>query len=241
MGLFNKHNNTPATPAAPADTKTHLIDLSKKAGIVLEKKKMGSVEAAVYLVLDYSGSMSRYYKDGTVQAFTERVLGIAMNLDDDGSIPVVVFSTNINAVEEVSTENYHNSVQRIQAKAGHMGTTNYAAAMAKVAELHEGVKAPGLVIFQTDGAPDSKAAAERAICDLANLPLFWQFVGFGDDRNFEFLKKLDELKVPEKRVIDNAGFFAAGHNPKAMSDEELYENLLEEFPVWLAERRRRGI
>src|SRR4051812_26347902 len=61
-----------------------LIDLHKKAGISLAKKNLTGVRACVYLVLDYSGSMSSYYRDGTVQAFTDRILAAAAHFDDDG-------------------------------------------------------------------------------------------------------------------------------------------------------------
>ena len=76
-------------------------------------------------------------------------------------------------------------------------------------------RTPALVVFQTDGGPTSKLAAERYLCKAAKLPLFWQFVGFGDTRStqFDFLRKLDELAVPAKRVVDNAGFFHAGLGP----------------------------
>lgn len=72
------------------------------------------------------------------------------------------------------------------------------------------------------------------------MPLFWQFIGFSPGR-FDFLRKLDVLEVPKMRVVDNAGFFPAGRAPKRMSDAELYDRLMSEFPDWLAAARRAGI
>jgi hypothetical protein len=103
-----------------------------------------------------------------------------------------------------------------------------------------GAADPAFVIFQTDGSPTSKAAAEHVLCQAAKLPIFWQFVGFGNDE-FRFLHKLDDLPVPSRRLVDNAGFFAAGPSPTALSDEALYDQLLQEFPLWLTAAREAGI
>lgn len=78
------------------------------------------------------------------------------------------------------------------------------------------------------------------LCRAARLPLFWQFIGFGADE-FRFLRRLDELPVPAKRVVDNAGFFAAGKDPRAISDGRLYDELTAEFPEWLAAARAKGV
>ncbi|WP_164873031.1 VWA domain-containing protein, partial [Streptomyces resistomycificus] len=60
-------------------------------------------------------------------------------------------------------------------------------------------------------------------------------------RQFDFLRRLDELAVPGKRVVDNAGFFHAGVDPRKVSDAELYDRLVGEFPKWLVDARARGI
>jgi hypothetical protein len=70
--------------------------------------------------------------------------------------------------------------------------------------------------------------------------MFWQFIGFGPDR-FDFLRKLDDLAVPGKRVVDNAGFFPAGDNPQRTSDADLYDQLMNEFPDWLTAAKTAGI
>ena len=103
-----------------------------------------------------------------------------------------------------------------------------------------GARSPALVIFQTDGSPDSRRAAEQTLCRAARLPLFWQFVGYGKDR-FDFLRKLDELAVPARRVVDNAGFFPAGKDPKLIPDAVLYDRLTGKFPDWLRAATAAGI
>jgi hypothetical protein len=45
-----------------------LVSLYKTAAVSLQKHGLHGQRAAVYLVVDYSGSMREYYKDGSVQA-----------------------------------------------------------------------------------------------------------------------------------------------------------------------------
>jgi hypothetical protein len=227
------------------ETAPALVNLYKSAGVSLAKHGLDGQRAAVYLVVDYSGSMRPYYKDGSVQALADRVLGLSAHLDDDGRVPVVFFSTDVDAVTDIALADHRGRVERIVAGLGHMGKTSYHLAMDAVIDhyLDSGAEAPALVVFQTDGGPINKLAAERFLCKASRLPLFWQFIGFGDpgSRQFEFLRKLDELPVPDKRAVDNAGFFHAGEDPRAVSDAELYDRLVGEFPRWLAAARARGI
>ncbi|MFC8727675.1 vWA domain-containing protein [Streptomyces bacillaris] len=222
-----------------------LVSLYKSAGVSLEKHGLNGRRAAVYLVLDYSGSMRDYYKDGTVQALADRVLGLSAHLDDDGRVPVVFFSTDVDGHAEIGLDRHHGMIDKIVANLGHMGRTNYHAAMDAVIDdyLDSGSTDPALVVFQTDGGPTSKLAAERYLCKAARLPLFWQFIGFGNTRSsqFDFLRRLDELPVPAKRPVDNAGYFHAGPDPRKVPDTELYDRLLGEFPSWLAAAEARGI
>ncbi|MFF5387496.1 vWA domain-containing protein [Streptomyces sp. NPDC013012] len=227
------------------ETAPALVSLYKSAGESLRRHGIDGQRAAVYLVVDHSGSMRPYYRSGAVQALADRVLGLSAHLDDDGRVPVVFFSTDVDAETEIRLDDHKGRIHRIAAGLGHMGRTNYHLAMDAVVDhyLDSGATDPAFVVFQTDGGPTSRAAAERYVCKAARLPLFWQFIGFGDPdgRQFDFLRRLDELDVPGKRPVDNAGFFHAGQDPGRVPDAELYDRLLSGFPVWLAAARARGI
>ncbi|MEV7243561.1 MULTISPECIES: VWA domain-containing protein [unclassified Streptomyces] len=228
-----------------AETAPALVEPYRTAGISLRKHGLDDLRAAVYLVVDHSGSMRPYYQDGSVQALADRVLGLSAHLDDDGRVPVVFFSTDIDAVTDIALDAHEGRVEEIAAGLGHMGRTSYHLAMDAVIDhyLDSGATAPALVVFQTDGGPVSRPAAERYLCKAARLPLFWQFVGFGDpdSRQFDFLRRLDDLAVPARRAVDNAGFFHAGRDPRRVPDAELYDRLVAEFPRWLAAARAEGI
>ncbi|MER7155181.1 vWA domain-containing protein [Streptomyces lydicus] len=233
-------SGTSLPTAAPA-----LLGLYKAAGATLEKHGLTSQRAAVYLVLDRSGSMRNYYKDGTVQNLAEQALGLAAHFDEDPTVPVIFFSTDVDGTADLDLTNYEGRIEELHAGLGHMGRTNYHWAVNAVVDHYKksGSTAPAFVLFQTDGAPTSKPAAERALCEAAELPIFWQFIGFGDPeaKGFDFLRKLDDLTVPEKRRVDNAGFFHAGREPRSLSHEELYQQLMVEFPEWLTEARTAGV
>lgn len=225
-----------------ADRAPGLVSLFKAASVSLVKNRISGQRAAVYLVLDRSGSMRRYYRDGSVQHLAEQTLALAANLDDDGVVPVVFFSTEVDGVAEVGLDAYQGRIGALHESMGHMGRTNYHLAMQAVIDHYQacGATDPAFVVFQTDGSPSSRTAAEHVLCTAARLPIFWQFVGFGDDE-FRFLRRLDELPAPQRRLVDNAGFFAAGDAPRSIPDAVLYDELLAEFPQWLAAARTAGV
>ncbi|MFE9770007.1 VWA domain-containing protein [Streptomyces sp. NPDC005808] len=218
-----------------------LVSLYKSAGASVREHGLEGVRAAVYLVLDRSGSMRRYYGDGTVQHLAEQILTLAAHFHHDSTVPVVFFSTDIDGAADLELGSHHGRIEKLHQNLGHMGRTNYHWAMDAVIDHHlaSNSHSPALVIFQTDGGPTSKLAAERYLCKAARLPLFWQFIGFGDpdDNEFTFLRKLDELAVPARRAVDNAGFFHAGRNPRDVPNNLLYDRLLQEFPHWLSAAR----
>lgn len=216
-------------------SKTGLADKYHAAKEAIDKHKLDDVRAAVYLVLDRSGSMRPFYGNGSVQNLAEQALALAAHFDDDGTVPIVFFDSVAYPPIEVRAFDYRGAVDAgLATLPSRWGSTNYSDAMRAVIAHHRqsSTGAPAFVIFQTDGSPDSKSAAEAVICESASLPIFWQFIGFGDDK-FTFLRKLDELKVPKKRVVDNAGFFPAGPDPKSIDDVALYNQLMAEFPQWL--------
>ncbi|MFH8587319.1 vWA domain-containing protein [Streptomyces celluloflavus] len=251
-------DETPAPAAAPSATSPDassplsrlestapgLVSLYTSAGATLEKHGLATQRAIVYLVLDRSGSMRNYYKDGTVQHLAEQALGLSAHLDD-GTVPVVFFSTDVDGTADLDLANHQGRIEELHAGLGHMGRTNYHWAITEVVDHYKksGATAPAFVIFQTDGAPTSKPAAEKALCEAAGLPVFWQFIGFGDPdaKGFDFLRKLDDLTVPDRRAVDNAGFFHAGRDPRSLSADEFYQQLMVEFPEWLAEARTAGV
>ena len=95
---------------------------------------------------------------------------------------------------------------------------------------------PAYVIFISDGGIRESAQIKKIITEAAAYPIFWQFVGLGG-KNYGILEKLDTL---ENKIVYNANFFSLDANDK-ITDEELYNKLLNEFPLWIKEAKTKAI
>lgn len=229
MGIFGRTNKT-----AAMDNK--MRSLTEKASVSLEKNGLGNQKAAVYLVLDYSGSMSGFYRDGSVQHLSEQILGLSVNLDDNANVDTFLFHHGVINPFDISLNNYVGRVEQEIRKHG-MGGTNYAPVMRAVVKHYQKskVKDPALVIFQTDGAPGDPYDTENTLREISDLPMFWDFVGFGREQN-SFLDGLDNLSG---RVLDNASYYHTT-NPKNTTDSDLYDALTSEFSGWVRQARFGG-
>lgn len=217
------------------------INLKKQtAKIVLEKKNLTGVVARVGIVLDISGSMRKLYQDGVVQETVERVLAVASQFDDDGALDVWVYDNEFSRLPAVTEKDFIGYVDReiLNNTSVHkFGRNDEPQVMSDIIKKYvyeEPSQDPVFIVFINDGG--CKAGIKRSIVKSSNKPLFWQFIGIGQS-NFDVLRKLDTM---EGRVVDNANFFHLD-SMEAVSDEQLYEQLLEEFPMWLKEAKEKQI
>lgn len=208
------------------------LDLRKNevAQLCLSKPELNGLTSRVALVLDYSGSMKRLYDNGVVQAVVEKILPIAMNFDDNGSMEMWIFENGFRRLEDISLENFYGYIEENVLKY-RMGGTSYAPVMKDVFNKYikeDPANLPNYVIFITDGENDDTAQTNKVIKELSRYPIFFQFVGIGNC-SFRYLRSLDEM---EGRYVDNANFFAIEDINKIS-----YEQLLSEYPSWLADER----
>ena len=97
-------------------------------------------------------------------------------------------------------------------------------------------RTPVYVLFISDGGVSENRAITQLMIEAAKLPIFWQFVGLGG-RGYGVLEKLDDMPG---RVVDNCSFFALD-DLSDISEEQLYDQLMEEFPDWLKAATSAGI
>ena len=204
-----------------------LIDMSKSSKIDMSKHT-----ARVAVAMDYSGSMSNLFYNGSVQDVITRLLPIALKFDDNGELESWLFSNDFDRLDAVTIKNYKNYVRKVMMKSGmNMGGTNYAPVLRDMITYYKDVEPssiPSFIIFITDGDNWDTSETNDIIKELSNYNIFVQFIGIGDAQ-FNYLRSLDDMKG---RKNDNTGFTAVRDMNK-MSDEELYTEILRQYKNWL--------
>jgi len=225
-----------------AQAAPHLVNLAKKAQVSLEKKQLTSVKARVALVLDASGSMNGQYSKGRVQEVVNRLMPLAVHFDDDGAIDCWAFARHGVKLSPISLANHQHFIDTDSGgwrrwKVGPR-INNEPEVMEQVIAHYEGSsdRTPVYVMFISDGGVGEDRKISKLMVRAAELPIFWQFVGIGG-RNYGILEKLDDMSG---RIVDNCNFFALD-DLHDISEEQLYDRLMEEFPGWLKAARTKGI
>jgi hypothetical protein len=215
------------------------IDLAKradKAGIALSKRGLAGIRAQAVLALDHSGSMHADYANGKVQTLVERVLGFALQIDLDGTVPVIPFDSCVHPAVDVTVDNYRGVVNQRIWRPERMGTTDLASALIAVRELAETTTEPIFCAVVTDGNPNSQPATTDIVCKLASYPVFLKFLAI---REVPYLNELDNMS-PDNRLLDNvnAQFFA---DPASVSDLVFADAMADEWDSWVAAAAKAGV
>lgn len=233
---------------------TFKITERKKAVLDLKKDKgIAGQMARVVLCLDFSYSMSGLYSNGTVQDTVERILPLGLAFDDNGEVDTYIFESGFHKLpENITLKNLDGYVNKKIVGQYSMGGTSYSPVIEDIIKVFgnkvvstgwfsssENVdveEQPTYVIFITDGENGDHSLSERAMINASNHGIFFQFVGIGNEQ-FNFLQKLDSLRG---RKIDNASFFKIADLNK-ISDSDLYNKLMTEFPDWLTAARKENL
>lgn len=248
-------SDEPAPAAAPAPVKASfslekkiaaaapaLISLAKKAQISLEKKNLTQLKAKVAVVLDVSGSMNGQYSRGRVQEVLNRLIPLAVAFDDDGDLDVFAFGAKPVQLTPATLSNYSDYIDT-----DHGGWRKWSVgsrvndepkAMRMVMDFYRqsADKTPVYILFLSDGGVHENRAITKLMMEAASQPFFWQFVGLGGS-GYGILEKLDDLPG---RIVDNCSFFAMD-DLHDLSEEVLYDRLMEEFPDWLRDAKAKAI
>ncbi|BCM92265.1 general stress protein 16U [Abditibacteriota bacterium] len=220
-----------------------LVNLSKTLAVSLDKKGLKDIVARVALVLDASGSMTYQYEKGNVQGVVDRIATLAMRLDDDGELDTWGFASRHARLPSVSLANVNGYVKEITKKhsfmsiIGNLGVNNNEPpVMREILQFYWNSPLPAFVVFISDGGVGSSNAIKEVLIEASRYPIFWQFVGLGGS-NYGILEDLDTMRG---RTVDNANFFPID-DWNRVSDAQLYDRLLNEFPQWLRAAKSAGI
>lgn len=242
MGLFDKLFSKKDATATVASTTSPVmkIDMSKHAEnlntVLIDMSKSGKTNmtnhtARVALAMDYSGSMSDLFRDGSVQDVVTRLLPIALKFDDNGELESWLFSNDQERLAPVTASNYENYVNDVMVRARmRMGGTEYAPVLKDIVKCYKNSgNIPAFVMFITDGDNWDAHETDAIIRELSNYNMFVQFVGIGTATDFAYLKKLDNLSG---RKHDNTGFISV-KNMNKLDDQQLYAEMLRQYNEWL--------
>lgn len=248
-----------------------LVSLAKIAGVSLAKNNLERVRAKVAFVIDASGSMYEQYTSGQVQEVVNRVFPLGVHFDDDEELETWAFALKSKQLSNVTFANFKNYVKKdaggwekwmsalrsqhnnepavIRDVIAHFSGLTPPDAVAEKKGLFStkkvfpdgfapaiDAKTPVIVLFISDGGVSHNQEIEFLIRWSSTLPIFWQFIGIGGS-SYGALEKLDELKG---RHIDNANFFAID-DLRQISEAQLYDRMMQEFPLWLKAARSKGM
>ncbi|WP_157110723.1 vWA domain-containing protein [Nocardia anaemiae] len=242
---------TPEVRTVPGEAKLSFekrakLDLRKRevAKVLINKNAFG-IRARVILVIDKTLSMSRQYSKQVVHRVVQRMIPVATQLDEDGTLEAYLYALSFAKLPDITVEHGEAWAQTFLHLTGTHQGIDYARIGGRndelpimrdiIASLRPG-DAPTLVLFFTDGGFAKKREIAALMREASRLPAFWQFVGLGR-ANYGLLRTLDEMS---DRVVDNAGFFALDDIDQ-VDDAQLYARLLGEFPDWLRAAGQAGI
>ncbi|WP_037603599.1 vWA domain-containing protein [Streptacidiphilus rugosus] len=248
----------PAPPrSAPAGDP---ISLRKEiVRVSLEKRGAAGVRARVALVLDRSGSMRPLYHAGVVGRLVERIAPVAAVVDDDSSLDAWIFADecarlpSLRVPQELEpwiAANVYirqgnrqlpplpDGSLRVPDHLVHVfGGNNEPEVIRDILDFYAAEPGdPVLVLFFSDGGINRSRQIQALLTKAAAEPVFWQFVGLGRS-DYGILERFDTMPG---RLVDNAGFFQVDDIDR-ITDAELYDRLLSEFPQWLTDARRAGV
>ncbi|MBN6543104.1 vWA domain-containing protein, partial [Actinacidiphila bryophytorum] len=245
----------------PVDMRKRLSLRKEQVAVSLRKHGAEGATARIVLVLDASGSMAKLYAGGVVAGVVERMAAVAAQLSSDGSMQAWTFASNparlppltlgelpqwialhVRIGELVLFGRRKKAPRGLQPGQVDMRAVGIQNEEQKViAQVRDFVRSepshePTFVLFFSDGGVHRNAEIEQQLRAAVEEPIFWQFVGLGHS-NYGILERFDTMGG---RRVDNVGFFAVD-DIATLSDAELYDRILTEFPSWLKAAREAGI
>jgi hypothetical protein len=245
----------------PIDMRKRLSLRKEQVAVSLRKHGAEGATARVVLVLDASGSMAKLYAGGVVAGVVERMAAVAAQLSSDGTMQAWTFASNparlppltlgelpqwialhVRIGELVLFGRRKKAPRGLQPGQVDMRAVGIQNEEQKViAQVRDFVRSapsqdPTFVLFFSDGGVHRNAEIEQQLRAAVEEPIFWQFVGLGHS-NYGILERFDTMGG---RRVDNVGFFAVD-DIATLSDAELYDRILTEFPSWLKAARAAGI
>ena len=211
-----------------------LISFINPLVVELKKKNLEDTTAHVALAINISDSMENSYDNGIIQGIVNKILPIAIHFDENSELDFWHYANKSRQKIIVNMKNYESSVPKdweyLTDLFGSMN--NETVIMEKIIEEYKNSNVPVYVIFVTDGGIYEESKIKKLIIESSRLPIFWQFVG-ASGSDYGIIANLNNIK---DKYIENTNFFSID-DFEAISNSELYSQLLNKFPSWLKEAK----
>lgn len=195
-----------------------------------EEKGLTGTKARVGLAFDFDYTGAHMFKDGLVQEVINRIMPLAIGIDDNKTLDLWVFADDVTRLNPATEDNYKD-IARYIVRSAHKGITRYEPLIRDIDHFYieeQPENLPSLVIVLTTGDTSDKKRTENELMRVSQHPIFFVFIGIGDN-DFTFLQKLDCMTG---RVVDNASFTSVA-DLSIITDAELFSKVLSEYPDWL--------
>lgn len=195
-----------------------------------EEKGLTGTKARVGLAFDFDYTGAHMFKDGLVQEVINRIMPLAIGIDDNKTLDLWVFADDVTRLNSATEDNYKD-IARYIVRSAHKGITRYEPLIRDIDHFYieeQPENLPSLVIVLTTGDTSDKKRTENELMRVSQHPIFFVFIGIGDN-DFTFLQKLDCMTG---RVVDNASFTSVD-DLSSITDAELFSKVLSEYPDWL--------
>ena len=195
-----------------------------------EEKGLTETKARVGLAFDFDYTGAHMFKDGLVQEVINRIMPLAIGIDDNKTLDLWVFADDVTRPNPATEDNYKD-IARYIVRSAHKGITRYEPLIRDIDHFYieeQPENLPSLVIVLTTGDTSDKKRTENELMRVSQHPIFFVFIGIGDN-DFTFLQKLDCMTG---RVVDNASFTSVD-DLSSITDAELFSKVLSEYPDWL--------
>ena len=206
----------------------------------MEKKSATSAELQVEMILDHSGSMPVFYRNGAVQTMLELLQPFALHFNINHKMNLRTFSDKVQKHLPVTEQNLSSYVmeQIMRHEQFHPCVGRYFAPVMETVfqdHLASGSTVPRLVMIVTGGEGYDPQKYQQLISESAQYNLFWQFIGIGNLHHM-----WPKEPISSANGINNSNFLWLG-DPTRVQPDRLYDLLLNKYLCWAKDATLKGV
>lgn len=224
----------PATPINDAMLNGAVQNLRK----VLPSLNLAQCSARIVLAIEASQQTAKYFSDGSMQNLITKVLPLAMQFSNNAQLEYWLYGSRPKKMFPIGERNYASAIPNdwgsLMWSLGE--NKSETTAMTEILSSCQPFNMPSYILFITSGNAASNSQIEQMVTHSSQFPVFWQFLGMGNNRYgiFENITNLSGSTICNAKFAAISGF-------SQNSTPELYKFLLSDFAKWRKEAAKLGI